>query len=153
MPFGDERPNVTIDVPDEGNDIPAQSLSGTANVGPSGELLAGTYLELEYSQPDIEVNSSANYVDHNVFGDVTVRQKTGESPDQISMTGICTEEEANLIDNLPAFDYVDVLSSRWSGFAQVASTNTSPYEEAGAQRGDGQWLHSFTIELVEVTEV
>lgn len=125
MPFGDDRPFVTLD----GND---------------------TSVELKYKQPNVAVNTSARFVTHDTIGDVTIRQKVGEDPDKVSIDGICTVEEANDIDDLKANEVVEVVSNRWSGRAQVASTRTSPHSEGGSQDKDGEWLHTFTIELSEV---
>jgi hypothetical protein len=66
---------------------------------------------------------------------------------------VCTLKEANKIDVLEAFEYVNVISPRWTGFAQVHSANTSPHSDGGSQDTEGEWLHTFDIELVEVTDV
>lgn len=105
-------------------------------------------LALSYRQPDVSVSTSARYTDIEVLGDTTVRQKLGTSPDEISINGICTQEEANQIDNLVHQDQVYVISSRWDGDAQVDSTNTDPLAEGGAI-ADGEWTHTFTIDLTE----
>jgi len=152
MAFGDDRPHVVIDTPGE-DDEELQELFVSNEDLNFDVSLEDVFLELDYSQPNIAVDTSARYVTHDVVGDVTVRQKLGESPDEISVDGHCTEEEADKIDQLKDYPYIEFISNRWIGFAQVASTNTSPHSEGGTQRGDGSWIHTFTIELVEVTEI
>jgi hypothetical protein len=109
-------------------------------------------VELKYEQPNVTVNTSARFATHEVIGNVTVRQKLGEDPDEISIEGICTKEEANQIDGLKNQETVDVVSNRWSGRAQVASTNTRPVADGGGKDIDDEWLHRFTVELVGVRE-
>lgn len=109
-------------------------------------------VDLKYEQPNISVSTSARFATHDVIGNVTVRQKLGEDPDEISIEGVCTHDEANQIDGLKNSETVDVVSNRWSGQAQVASTNTRPIAEGGGKDLDDEWLHRFTVELVGVRE-
>lgn len=106
----------------------------------------------KYNQPNVSVSTSARYVEHEVIGDTVVRQKIGESPDEISIEGICTEGEVGLIDDLIYEEEVTVVSNRWEGVAQVTSTSTNPLDDGGAIDPDGQWTHTFTIELVGIQE-
>lgn len=123
MAFEDERPRVQI-----------------------GNVL------FKYTQPNVSVNTSARYVEHDVIGDTVVRQKIGESPDEISVEGVCTAGEASMIDDLVHETEVTFISNRWEGVAQVASTSTSPLDDGGALDPDGEWTHEFTAELVGVEE-
>lgn len=129
MAFKDKRPDVHI------NDMDGNPL-----------------VKFKFKQPSISVDTSARYATHDVIGDTTVRQKMGDSPDEISMEGHCTEWEANDVDRLPMSDKVEVISSRWEGICQVASTSTSPITDGGGQDKDEEWVHDFTIELVETME-
>lgn len=156
MAFGDNRPSVLIDIPDgaipPGTTSPS-AISGIPRSDPEEFGASDVFLELTYSQPDIEVDTSGRFATHEVIGDTTVRQKLGDSPAEISITGVCTEEEANRVDVLSNYDYVEVVSSRWEGTAQVASANTSPLSSGGTQNASEEWLHDFTIELSEVDVV
>jgi len=109
-------------------------------------------VELKYEQPNISVNTSARFATHEVIGNVTVRQKLGEDPDELSIEGVCTLDEANEIDQLKDEELVEVVSNRWNGQAQVASTSTRPIAEGGGMDNDQEWLHRFTIELVGIRE-
>lgn len=108
-------------------------------------------IALKHTQPDVSVSTSARHKDIEVLGDTTIRQKLGTSPDEISISGICTQDEANQIDQLVFEETVTVISSRWDGEAQVTSTNTDPLAEGGAI-SDGEWTHTFTIELTGVPD-
>lgn len=159
MAFGDERTGVLIDTPDPAVDELLDEDESTLflDKGPdSGDVnwsVADPFVHLEYAQPDVSVDTSARYVNHEVIGDITVRQKLGEDPANISIDGLCTKEEANKIDQLTEFPYIELVSNRWSGFAQVASTTTSPHSPGGSQDKDGRWLHTFSIELSEVVNI
>jgi len=113
-----------------------------------GQKVAG----FKYKKPSISVKTQANFAEHDVFGDVTVRQKLGEKPDEISVEGICTAEEANDVDELVYHEVVELVSNRWSGVVHVASTSTNPISEGGGMDLDSDWIYSFTIECVEITE-
>lgn len=108
-------------------------------------------INFKHSQPDVSVSSGARYVEHEVIGDTVVRQKIGESPDEITITGVCTVDEASQIDDLIYEKEVTVISNRWEGIAQVDSTNTDPLSEGGAIAG-GDWTHSYTIDLTGIEE-
>lgn len=131
--FQDDRPNVKFNY-----------VGGDDN----GEV----YLELKYKQPSVAVKTEGNFATHDVLGDVTVRQKLGESPDEISIEGLCTAEEATKVDKLIYEEVVEIISNRWSGVVQIASTSTSPISEGGGMDKDAEWIYSLTIEAVEITE-
>lgn len=108
--------------------------------------------EFTYNNPDISVQTSGRFVTHEVVGGVTVRQKVGEDPVEISISGACTTEEANFIDNLRTNDVVSLSSHRYdAATAQVASSSTDPFQEGGAvSPRTGKWTHRFSVNLVEV---
>jgi len=110
-------------------------------------------VELKYEQPSVSVDTGGRFVTHNPIGDVTVRQKIGEEADEISIDGVCTVDEANDIDKLTEQETVNVVSNRWNGEAQVASTTTRPFTDGGGQDIDGEYLYTFTVELIEVTNI
>lgn len=117
-----------------------------------GKYDGEAFVEFKYKQPSVSVSTSANFSEHDVFGDVTVRQKLGEKPDEISVEGMCTAEEANFVDQLIYQEIVELVSHRWSGVVHVASTSTDPITDGGGQDLEGDWLYSFTVECVEITE-
>lgn len=117
-----------------------------------GDVDGVEFVGFKYKQPSVSVQTSANFATHDVFGDTTVRQKLGEKPDEISVDGICTADEANYVDNLVYEEVVELVSNRWSGVVHVASTSTDPIADGGGQDLDSEWIYSFTIECVEITE-
>lgn len=108
-------------------------------------------IDFKHGQPDVSVSAGARYVEHEVIGDTVVRQKIGESPDQITINGACTDYEASQIDDLVHEKEVTVISNRWEGIAQVDSTSTNPLSEGGAIAG-GDWTHTYTIDLTGIEE-
>lgn len=110
------------------------------------------YLSLKYKQPSISVLTEANFAQHEVFGDMTVRQKIGEKPDELTIEGQCTGDEATKVDKLTYEEVVELVSERWSGVIHVASTSTEPVGQGGGMDLDGEWVYRFTIEAVEITE-
>ena len=117
-----------------------------------GENDGQTLVAFKYKQPSVSVQTSARFATHDVFGDITVRQKLGEEPDEISIEGRCTAEEANIVDMLVYEEVVELVSDRWSGVVHVASTSTDPIADGGGQDLDGDWVYEFNIECVEITE-
>lgn len=107
-------------------------------------------LELKYDQPNIAVDTSARYQDHDILGDVTVRQKKGEDPVEITVDGVCTVEEANMIDGLRFEDTITLLSHRIEQVCQVGSTSTQPRDDGGEIDMDGEFTHTFSISLIGV---
>ena len=115
-----------------------------------------------YDNPDVAIDTSARFAKHEIVGGKVVRQKIGEDPTEVSISGVCTEEVAIKVDQLRNAKLVTVYSDRFDDNVgglrcQVASTSTSPMEEGGAANaGDprggfgGEFLYSFGISLVEV---
>lgn len=128
--WSDERPSVELLLPDSGT----------------------TVVSFEYSQPNISVSKSIRYAEHKVIGGTTVRQRLGEDLPEITIEGVCTVSEANSIDRMSGMRTVEVVSNRWEGEAEVASTSTRPITDGGARDYDRNWLHRFTIELIGATE-
>lgn len=106
-----------------------------------------------YDNPDIDVTTSARFAEHEIIGGTTVRQKLGEDPREISMSGVCTERVATEIDQLDKAKLVTLLTDRIPGGArcQVASTRTEVLEPGGvADMDKGEFLYYYSINLVEV---
>jgi len=110
----------------------------------------GLIFQLKYDQPNVSVNSSARFTEHATIDGPIVRQRIGPGLVEISIEGVCTAMEALLLDNLRYEATIEIISSRYSGVCQVAATSTSPLEDGGAIDLDGQFTHTFGIELVEV---
>jgi len=108
-------------------------------------------IQFTYEQPDIIVDSSSRFVEHEILGGTTVRQKVGENPDQVEISGVCLQSEANQIDKLKKTNFVELISHRRNlDSAQVVDTNTEPFEPGGAIDDKNQeMLYFFTIQLVE----
>ena len=107
-------------------------------------------IELKYDQPDISVNTSQRFIEHDVIGGITLRQRVGEEPVEVSVSGVCTTEEARLIDELRFEEIVTITSNRISSMrVQIDSTSTQPLAQGGAVDMDREWTHTFSIEFVE----
>jgi len=108
-------------------------------------------IQFTHEQPDIIVDSSSRFVEHEILGGTTVRQKVGENPDQVEISGVCIQSEANDIDKLKKTNFVELISHRRNlDSAQVVDTNTEPFEPGGAIDDKNQeMLYFFTIQLVE----
>ena len=108
-------------------------------------------IQFTYEQPDIIVDSSSRFVEHEILGGTTVRQKVGENPDQVEISGVCLQSEANDIDRLKKTNFVELISHRRNlDSAQVVDTNTEPFEPGGAiDDKNREMLYFFTIQLVE----
>lgn len=107
-------------------------------------------IELKYNQPDISVSTGIRFIEHDIIGGITLRQRVGEEPVEVSVSGICTTTEARLIDELRFEDVVTITSNRVSSMrVQIDSTSTKPLTEGGAFDEDDEWTHTFSIEFVE----
>lgn len=107
-----------------------------------------------YGNPNLSIDSSARFAVHEIIGGTTVRQKIGEDPLEISISGVCTEEVAGQIDALHYARSVKLISERLPNgvTCQVGSISTSPLEDGGAANLDeGEFLYEFGISLVEIS--
>lgn len=113
-------------------------------------------IPFEYESPAISVDTSGRFSKHQIIGGATVRQKIGEDPIQVSISGICREPTARRLDNLRNAKYGRIVSTRLPGGSldvQFASTGTSPMDNAGAvaiSDDDGEFLYEFQISAIEV---
>lgn len=116
---------------------------------------AATPITFEYTRPSISVDVAGRFATHKIVGGSTVRQKIGEDPIEVSISGVCTEETAFDIDGLRDAKSGKIYSQRFSDSltVQFASASTSPLEDGGsaALTGDGQFLYTFDLECVEIT--
>jgi len=150
-----------------GEEIPNRTKVRFRYYNEESDSREGTLI-LTFPQPNISVDQSTRTVKHDIIGDKTVVQKIGESATEVSVEGICTNEEALIIDTLSDYDYVNMDSHRWgsnysqnsssissdeNGYAIVTSTSTSPIADGGgvtAPDGEYHWSHEFTIELTSI---
>jgi hypothetical protein len=106
-----------------------------------------------YDNPDVTVDVSGRFAVHDIIGGVTVRQKIGEEPVEIGVSGVCDEETAQQIDRLRNAKYCDFNSDRISMQVQVASAGTDPLESGGAADMDtGDILYSYNLNLIGVED-
>lgn len=132
--FSDNRPPVTL-------------TNITSPKASFGKIEFG-----KYDQPDISIDTGIRYAKHEVIAGPTVRQRVGQDQTEININGVCTEEVANRVDLLRYEDTISMESSRGS-FAelQVVTTSTQPHSEGGTIDYNGEFLHTFSISLVEVS--
>jgi len=105
----------------------------------------------KYEQPDISIDSGTEYAKHDVVGGPVVRQKTGETPREMTINGVCVEGTASKLHNLPQNSLFSVASSMKSfDFAQLLTVSTQPLDAGGAIDLDGEFVHRYTLKFVEV---
>jgi len=113
-------------------------------------------IEFEYSAPAISVDSSGRFVKHEIIGGMTVRQKIGENPINVDISGVCKESIAKKLDGLRNAKYGKIFSNRLPGESltvQFASVSTSPLEDGGAVAltdSSSEFLYQYTISAVEI---
>lgn len=115
-----------------------------------------------YGRPSISVDTSGRFAKHEIIGGSTVRQKIGEDPIEVSISGVCTESRARELDGLRDAKYGTIKSKRLNTETldcHFASVSTSPLEDGGAvsffgrdegQASQGDFLYTFDLECVEV---
>lgn len=121
-------------------------------------------LNFVYEQPDISLSTGARYVEHDLIGGATVRQRMGEEAVKVDMTGLCTEDEANLIDRLHNAQYVELISYRTKdidvSLFHVETADTEPFDSGGgfrvkddrAETDDSEvgMVYDFSVSLTEL---
>lgn len=115
------------------------------------------FITFEYESPAVSVDTAGRFVNHEIIGGSTVRQKIGEEPVEVSVTGVCKESTAKEIDNLRNAKYGTIFSNRLTNSSlrvNFASSTTSPLTDSGAvglTDDQAEFLYEFTLECVEVT--
>lgn len=107
-----------------------------------------------YGNPSVSVDSAARFAVHEIIGGTTVRQKIGEEPREIGVSGVCTEDVANDLNQLHKAELVSINTESLDEIirCQVASISTDPMEDGGAADMDGgDFLYDFDISLVEIS--
>lgn len=113
-------------------------------------------ITFEYSAPNIGVDSSGRFVEHDIVGGDTVRQKIGEDPVEIDISGVCKEPTARQLDGLRDAKYGDIFSNRLTGGSYTvhfASVSTDPMDDGGAVAmtdSRGEFLYNFNLSTVEI---
>ncbi len=72
----------------------------TRLVNDDGEAIEEGNISFQYARPEISIDNKTRYVTHDIIGGKTVRQKIGEEPREVSISGIVTEETATQLDKL-----------------------------------------------------
>lgn len=129
-------------------EIPADAESDT---GPVPEVI-----NFEYTNPAISINTGGRFIKHGIIGGATVRQRIGDEPLEIDITGVCIEQTARQIALLRNAKYVILYSGHLpvgSIRAQIVSISTDPFEEGGAVKlGEDEFLYSYTLNAVEIDD-
>ena len=111
-------------------------------------------ISFEYEGVAMSVDTAGRFATHEIIGGSTVRQKIGEEPIEVSISGVCFESTAKDIDRLRDAMHGTIYSGRLPGGSltvQFASSTTSPMSDSGAvDLTEGKFLYSFTLECVEV---
>jgi len=114
-------------------------------------------IEFEYTKPAVSMDTSGRFVKHEVIGGTTVRQKIGEDPIEVTVTGVCKKSVAQDLAALRDAQYGSIYHDHLPGNAllvQFASASTSPMSDSGAYPLDpdvDEFLYSFDLSCVEVT--
>jgi hypothetical protein len=126
----------------------------TRLVNDDGERVSGGSISFEYGRPEISIDNKARYVTHDIIGGKTVRQKIGEEPREVSISGIVIEETAIQLDKLRDANTGRIKCDRLpSGTmnSQFPSVSTSPMSSGGSARiEDGELLYRFNMKAIEV---
>lgn len=111
-------------------------------------------IDFEYTAPEVSVDSAGRFAVHEIIGGATVRQKIGEEPVEVSVSGVCKESVAKKLDGLRDAKFGTIYSNRLVGesmVVQFASISTSPLESSGAVAIDSEeFLYTFDLSCVEV---
>lgn len=111
-------------------------------------------ITFEYTNPSIGIDSSANFIKHDIIGGPTVRQKIGTNPLEISINGVVKEDVAQDLELLRNAKSAKLLSNRFaddSVTVHIVSITTDPIEDGGAaDLTEGEFLYTFSMECVEL---
>lgn len=103
-----------------------------------------------YTDPDVDVRTEAQTVEHQTINDDTVVQHFGKKPDNITIKGVMPESKAlTQLDYLVGKGKVTLRTERWQGQVVVTNTKTNNRRARGP---DGNWLVDFSIDCTEVSE-
>lgn len=109
-----------------------------------------------YERPSISVDTAGRFATHKIVGGSTVRQKIGEDPVQVAVSGVCREPVARQLDGLRDAKWGTIYSNRLVGGSldvHFGSMSTSPLDDGGAVAmtdEDAEFLYAFDLSCVEV---
>jgi hypothetical protein len=115
-------------------------------------------IQFKYGAPAVSVDAKGRFTKHDVIGGTTVRQKTGEEPLEVKVTGVCKESIAKRLAALRDAKYGDIKSNSLPQdrlTVQFSSVSTSPMNNSGAvefEQGDAEFLYNFDLSCVEITK-
>jgi len=125
---------------------------------PDSTLQLGTNsIQFTYAAPAVSVDAKGRFAKHEIIGGSTVRQKTGEEPLEIKVTGVCKESTSKQLAALRDVKYGDIKSNSLPKdrlTVQFSSVSTSPMNNGGAvefEQGDAEFLYNFDLSCVETT--
>lgn len=131
-----------------------ETLFPNYNRTPEGDLDTGGIITFSYTNPSVAIDTSGRFAKHEIIGGSTVRQKVGEDPLNISVSGVCDEDTAAQIDALRDARNGKLFNDRFPGdsvVVQFGSTSTEPISEGGAaDLQTGEFLYSYSINCIEV---
>lgn len=107
-------------------------------------------LEGRRTLPEVEVDGGQRRKQKEPIGEPTVTQILGAKAKEVTITGLCSFETANAVDDLDQEPVVTVRSDRFSGQANPHTTNT--YQAEGINDADGRAEYRFRIELTEMLD-
>jgi hypothetical protein len=116
----------------------------------------------EYESPSISMNTGGRFVKHEVIGGATVRQRVGDKPIEVSISGVCFQSTADDLILLRNAKYAKLLSDRFPNGnlkAHIVSVSTDPMSEGGAAPIHGEdgkepeLLYTYSIEAVEILDI
>lgn len=118
----------------------------------SGDVVAETIEFTPHDNPDISIDTAGRFAVHEIIGGDYVRQKIGEDPLNIQVSGVCDEPTAKRIDQLRKAKLGRLISDRIIARVQFASMSTSPMESGGAvDASSGDYLYSYDISMVSTS--
>lgn len=114
-------------------------------------------IQFEYPNPAIGIDTGGNFVEHDIIGGATVRQRIGDQPLQISINGVAKEETVSKLELLRNALSATLFSNRFpqdSVTVHVISVSTDPLDDGGAaDLRSGEFLYQFSLECVEISEI
>lgn len=109
----------------------------------------------QFGNPAISVDTGNRFIDHEIIGGSTVRQRIGNDPMEVDVNGVCNETIVREIEKLRNVEIATIYSNRFRPSStinvHIESVSTQPFEEGGSvQLGDEEFLYSYTLNCVEV---
>jgi len=106
-------------------------------------------LFFKYDDPDVDVRSEANTVEHETIDDEIVVQVMGRRADRITVTTVVADYETYMLDDLVKLGTTTLRTERWQGDVLVESVSSTARRQRDTE---GRWLHEAQINCIEVEE-